>query len=389
MTPTRPPARDRGGKVLIYAMFAMPLFLMLGTLAVDWGRVQLVKTELERATQAAARAAVPGIQNGTYLDLANWVGAMNPADGTPVEFTMADVEIGRWDPATRTLLVGVGSPNAVRATARRTVPASFGGWSGVNAKEVVFRATARFNVIGFGLVGLDWVNMSGNSMASYSSGNSGALQAQGNIGSNGNITLGGSTVVNGNTFVGAGRTVTGGTVTGSRNTLAQPLSYPNGDASPYGPSNNDNGQIPSWAIASSSFKLDNTQSVSLPGGNYFFNNFDMTGGSTLTFTGPATVYCYGTFSMSGRTNTSGLVPGNLKLVMVPNPWSGAAPGSVSVGSSSAFYGQIYAPQSAVSIGGTGDVYGSVLGRTVNMTGTGRVVYDLALEADNGTIALVE
>ena len=43
----------------------------------------------------------------------------------------------------------------------------------------------------------------------------------------------------------------------------------------------------------------------------------------------------------------------------------------------------------LTVGGTGDVYGSVLGLTVTISGTGRVVYDLALEADGGTLSLVE
>jgi hypothetical protein len=129
--------------------------------------------------------------------------------------------------------------------------------------------------------------------------------------------------------------------------------------------------------------------VTLPGGYYYFNNFAQDGGSSLTFTGPAVIYCYGTFNMSGNTSTSGSVPGNLRLVMVANPYNGGPPGTVTVGSASAFYGSIYAPQSAVSIGGNGDVYGSVLGRTVSMTGTGSVWYDMSLDVNNGTLSLVE
>jgi hypothetical protein len=62
---------------------------------------------------------------------------------------------------------------------------------------------------------------------------------------------------------------------------------------------------------------------------------------------------------------------------------------VAVGSASAFYGSIYAPQSAVTIGGTGDVYGSVLGLTVNMSGSGAVWYDTSLEVNGGKIQLVQ
>ena len=38
---------------------------------------------------------------------------------------------------------------------------------------------------------------------------------------------------------------------------------------------------------------------------------------------------------------------------------------------------------------TTDFGAAVLGKTVAMTGSGRVIYDLALEANNGTLTLVE
>ena len=43
----------------------------------------------------------------------------------------------------------------------------------------------------------------------------------------------------------------------------------------------------------------------------------------------------------------------------------------------------------VTLSGTGDIYGSVLGLTVNMTGTSAIHYDLALDSNNGTISLAQ
>ncbi len=383
----RPGKRYRG-KVLLFVIFAMPAFAMMCAFAVDWGRVQMVKTELEGATHAAARYAITGIYDDSCLAKANQYAQQNLADGQAVTFVAGDVEVGRWDDSTLSFTPGTGAANAVRVSARRSVTSVFGSLANVFNKQVTARATVRYNVIGFGIVGLNSVTMSGNSSASYSS-NGGGLSNQGNIASNGYITLGNSTTVKGNTFAGIGKTTSGGSVTGTRTTLTTALEFPNGDSSPYGPNNNDNSSIPSTAMSGASFNLGNNKSVSLPGGNYFFNNFSQSGGSSLTFTGPTTIYCYGSFSMSGNTQTNGNVPGNLKLVMVANPFNGTLPGSVSIGSTSSFYGSIYAPQSAVSIGGSGDVYGSVLGLTVNMSGTGSVVYDMALQSENGTLSLVE
>jgi len=369
-------------------MVAMPLFSLLCALGVDVARVQLVKTELDRSTLSAARYAATGIADGTCLQKANTLGQHNPANGKAVTFAANDVSIGRWDDATRTFTPAATSPNAVRVIGRATVNASFGGWSGVTTKQVTSKATVRFNVVGFGLIGLDSVTMGGNATASYSSSGT-SLAGQGNVGSNGNITLGGSAVINGNTYVGIGKTASGGTITGIKGTLAAPLSYPNGSASPYGPSNNSNGNIPSWALAGGGFALQNNQSVSLPGGHYYFNDFEMSANSSLTFTGPATVYCYGKVEMTGKTYTSGNLANNLKLVMVSNPWNGNPPGNVHIGSTAALYATVYAPQSAVLVDGTGDIYGSVLGKTVTMTGNGKIIYDLTLESKNGTLTLVE
>ena len=299
------------------------------------------------------------------------------------------MEVGTWDTTTATFTPG-GRPNAVRVTARRTVPALLGQPIGVNPTTLTCRAVAKYNVLGYGLVGLNGISLSGNATASYASGTPGAPNGYGNIGSNGNITLGGNSSVNGDVYYGPGKSVSGGSVSGNKTVLSAPLSYPNGDSGVYSPTNNDNANIPSWAISNgSALKLTSGQSLVLPGGNYYFSSFNMAGGSSLSFTGPATIYCYTNFIMSGNTQTSGAAPGNLKLVMVPNPYGGSPPGFVSIGGSAAFYGSIYAPQSDVTLSGTGDIYGSVLGLTVSMTGTSGIHYDLSLDSNNGAISLVQ
>src|SRR6185503_2832220 len=113
---------------------------------------------------------------------------------------------------------------------------------------------------------------------------------------------------------------------------------------------NDNNQVPSGLISASSFSLGKNKIATLPGGNYYFNNFSMATGSALSFTGPATLWVYGDVSISGTTTTSSSIPGNLKINMVTTP-SGGAPGSVNVTSSAALYADIYAPLSAVTLSG--------------------------------------
>jgi hypothetical protein len=92
--------------------------------------------------------------------------------------------------------------------------------------------------------------------------------------------------------------------------------------------------------------------------------------------------------MSGNTVTSSSKPGNLTIIMCKKP-DGKPPGGVTISSSAALYANIYAPQSAVTLSGSGDIYGSVLGLSVDMTGSSGIHFDLSLNAQNGTISLVQ
>src|SRR4051794_10639177 len=74
------PQHARRGAMLIYATVAMVVFAGLCVLAVDWGRVQVAKTELQRT------ADVAGLSDSTTLTKANWIGGQNAADGRAVVF---------------------------------------------------------------------------------------------------------------------------------------------------------------------------------------------------------------------------------------------------------------------------------------------------------------
>jgi Flp pilus assembly protein TadG len=379
----------RRGSAITYTLVLVPVLLLVCALSVDWGRTQLVKMELNRLCDGAARYAATGVFDGTTLAKAQYVAGQNQVDGQAVTLAAANVEPGKWNATTKTFTATTTSPDAVRVTIQRTVPAMFASAAGGSAKTVTVHAVARYTVAGYGLIGLDSISFTGHATASYwSNGNGPNVPNFGNIASNGPITIGGSSTVNGNVYLGPSGSVSGGTVTGTTNRLSTALSYPNGSASPYGPSNNDNGNLSASILTGNSINMNN-KTANVAGGHYFLQNFSVTGNSNITFTGPTTIYCYGTFTMTGNTTTASSIPGNLKIVMVPNPSNGNPPGAISIGGNASLYASIYAPQSAVSIGGTGSVYGGVLGKSINMFGTGDVYYDMALDATNGTIALVQ
>lgn len=389
--------RNRGAGIsLVWIVVTMTALCASASLAVDFGRYQVVKIELHRAADAAARAAASNISSpATCRQLARQWAGKNTADGKAVDVfdTTEDVVIGKWDPTKPpeqrfTPLSGLAEKNgnAVKVFARKTqargnavelmwtrmLPGNLGN---CNAEVYSIAAVSPEN---YGVIGLNSITMSGNTTSSYWSDGSGSTANAGNIASNGNISLAGGSVINGNA---RGATVTGGTVTGTTGPLPVKLAFPNGDAGTYA-TVNDNSKIPGWALSGTNLIVAKNKNLPLPGGNYYFNNFSMATGSMLTFSGPATIYCYGNFTMSGQTYTAANLPKNLTVVMCPGP-TGLPPGNVNIQAGAALYANIYAPQSNVTISGQGTIYGSVLGLTVNMNGGGRINYDLTLKGAGG------
>lgn len=108
------------GHVLAYFTILLPAMVGFCSLAVDYGRAQLVKSQLLRAADAAARYGVTGLSSGTAVSNATAAALANTADGTSVVLQASDIEIGVWNSTTRTFAVSNVGSNAVRVTARRT-----------------------------------------------------------------------------------------------------------------------------------------------------------------------------------------------------------------------------------------------------------------------------
>ncbi len=96
-------------------------------------------------------------------------------------------------------------------------------------------------------------------------------------------------------------------------------------------------------------------------GTYVFDDLKLAGGSTLTVTGPTTIYVKGSIDALGGTiaNITG-DPHNLTLISLGN--------DVKINGGAGFYGSIIAPYADVVLGGTGDFYGAVIGLTVDIGG---------------------
>lgn len=132
--------------VLIYTMVALVALMGLASLAVDYARVRLVKTQLTGAAVAAARAAVVEIPDGKadVKTTAVAVGQKNYADGVQVTIKKADVILGVWNSTSNTFTATNNNANAVQVTAKRK--SGYGGGVPLLFGSVVGRSTCDVNV---------------------------------------------------------------------------------------------------------------------------------------------------------------------------------------------------------------------------------------------------
>jgi hypothetical protein len=355
---------------------------------VDYARVQLAKTELQRGADAAARYAASTLSSGTATACSNAVAcaAQNTADGQSIVLDPnLDVEFGTWNSSTKTFTPSAGSNiDAVRISAHRT--AARGNAIPLTMAAVIGRSTCDVNVTsiaqvksGFGLIGLDSIDISGNANTdSYNSINgtySAALARYGgHVASNGNITIGGNGIVRGDAHPGVGKSVTlsgGATVTGSQTPLNQALNFPPPT-------------LPGSYFSVGDFNVS-SGIFYVPAGDYYCTSLNVSNNATFYCQGPVRVFCSGPINISGGyCSTYQNRPANLQFLMLNSS-------SVTFSGQADLYATVYAPLSPVYQSGKADIYGSIVGKSLNFSGTwdGGVHFDESLATGGTTISLVK
>ena len=118
--------------------------------------------------------------------------------------------------------------------------------------------------------------------------------------------------------------------------------------------------------------LNNADSITLPGGRYYFNSVVLNSSSTLSVAGPTVIYVTGTFEL----NSSGIVnPGQIPadlVIMVSSTLE------VQLNSSVDFSGVIYAPNAHVVNNSSVDFYGSIMAEEVTLNSSIEFHYDEAV-----------
>ena len=367
----------RRGSALVYVSATLVALTALASLAVDLGRVYLVRSELQLAADAAARYAAAGFADGVDVAENNAVNAAddNNADGTPVVLSRGeDIEFGTWNASTRQFTPLTGNArsgaDAIRVTARRVstrgtaVPLALGRIIGVSTCDAsavsVVRAARRGGPGGF--VGIGNMEVGNNGVIAGYNSASGApgganLNDNVTIGSNGAALLGSNTDFGGSVVLGPSGTFFGPNVDLDR--LTSVLTYPPVE-SPTVPN-------------SGALDVPAHTTTALPGGTYSYSSITLGQGSTLTFTGPATVYVDGDITTGNAAAITAFegIPANLRIRVLGSH-------VISLGNNVTVVADLYAPQSTFQDMNNVHFRGALVAFDVRFGNNGYLYYDVNL-----------
>jgi hypothetical protein len=362
---------------LVYGIIAITALLAFVSLGVDYGRVQSAKTQLEYAADAAARYAVNGIADGTYVAKAQTAASDNLCDCSPVTLLNADVTLGTW--SSGTFSSGGASPNAIRVIAHRAgsrntaIPLLFAKVLGLAQCDIHATSIATISSIpaqAYGVVGLSSISGSGNIVVdSYNSTSSsysfGSHLSNGDTATNGTITLSGSSTIYGDGYYYGGYTHSGtASVTGNKQMLSSTISEPNPT-------------LPGSYTNMGSYTSLGYGSETLNAGNYYYTSFTLSGSHTINTSGQVNLYVNGAVDISGATSLAGSNPNSVHIFVMNNS-------AVSITGSGTLSAVVYAPQSVLTISGSSYLLGSAIANSINLSGSAAIHVDESVVTGSGS-----
>jgi len=169
----KPLNNSRGVTAVVVAIF-MTVLLAMGAAAIDIGHALVARNELQNVSDAAALAGTRALgfiyENMTQTAQQTYVltggdqaiietavqtaANANSAAGVAITINASDIQIGIWDPATRTLTPTVNQPKAVRVLSRRdasangTISTFLANVIGMSSLSVGAVATADMTAVG-------------------------------------------------------------------------------------------------------------------------------------------------------------------------------------------------------------------------------------------------
>ena len=392
---------EKGAVVIMVALLLIVLIGFAG-LVVDVGHLFVIDSSLQTAADSASLAAAASLGYGPdeAKAQAKLFAQKHGIHGSPVALLLSDIELGTWDKGTKTFTVLApdqeASADTVRVTAQRSsarnnpISLFFMRVFGHETSDVgvISVAYAQGGLCG-AIIGEKRVTLNSSTTTdSYDTGQYSPANAKnnGDVCSCGDIELNSSSGVNGDANPGEGHEVTLNSdsyVTGSTKPGACPELPPVelGTIATM----NDNGNIGLTEEGEDPFssgpydlEVNNSDTLILPGGEYYFTSFELNSASTIVIEGPTVMYVTGPFTL----NSSGIVnPGHnpADLIIFVSSIE-----EVSINSSTDFYGVIYAPNAQVVINSSSNFFGALMADEVTFNSSVEFHYDESLN-DNALL----
>ncbi len=389
-------ARCRRGAVLILVVIAIVMLLSFVALAVDGGLIYFATSQMQRTADASALAGASGLMEGGSVVRHRSIDSAgrNQVLGDGVAAQELDILIGDWSGADRLFTPapdqGVNDvlPNAVHVTGDRpNIGLFFAPVMGTSVTHVRRDAIAvSGSGVCAGIWGLEGITSDGDiltdsydsSIGRYGPGN---IRPHGDICSCHDIVINGSGYIRGDAMYGEGYSfVPYGTsyeVTGVIDDHY--CEMPSFEADFEGAAlNNDNDTIGLTHRGRDPFGgsqwdlyVSGNDHLTLAGGTYYFTSVMLDGQGYVEILGPTTIYVTGPASFTGggvinRTDDAS------NLIVYANG------DTVNLSGNATFYGGVVAPNSTVTLEGTGDYFGTILSRVLDIDGDATIHVDEAL-----------
>ena len=393
---------DEGGAVVVIVAVVLAVLIGFAGIVIDLGHLFVVRSTLQNAADSASLAAAASLSYGPdeARNQAQLLAQHHAVDGTPVTLVLADIELGNWDEGSKTFSVlspdQEASANSVRVMAQRStvrnnaISLFFMRIYGHETSDVRAMAVAyaQSGLCG-GIIGEKKVTLNSSATTDSYSGvySPATAKDNGDVCSCGDIELNESAGVNGDAHAGENHEVilnkssyvTGLTDQGGCPVLADVelgnVEYTNSNGNI--PEMTDKGKNPFPNPKSPyDLKLINADSLTLPGGEYYFTSVDLGNAATLQVDGPTVMYVTGTFSVS---NANIINPSQIPENLIIMASSTKKKDDVQLHHNVDFHGIIYAPDVHVELNSSVDFYGVIMGEEVTLNSSVAVHYDESLD----------
>jgi hypothetical protein len=136
-----------------------------------------------------------------------------------------------------------------------------------------------------------------------------------------------------------------------------------------------NSALPREFLQNGSLNLWGAHQLALPAGVYYLNDLIIDTPATLRCQGPVTLLVAGRLNINGAIDTHDNRPADCRVLLTSDK-------PVTIANKNTLFLDLYAPQSTIEISGRGSLHGSIVGKTLHITGTRPLHFDESLQRPN-------